>query len=643
MKGCRRFETLELKGNRQVVRASDARRLRRELQQQFPLLADQQLQVVWPVGDGVKTQVELQKLQGHTSLYFVEGLPLFYTDQPKNVGAPRFWPSLYLLQRCPQIVSNVVIFEGVGSKIIKGADLFTPGMVIKEGATPRESWVHATFGNFAAGDFVAIRERGHWMPLATGVWNVSSSELEHRGQQGCSLNVEHCLDDALWLAGDGRMPTQPLTDVSAALQEIKDKEIAAEHEANLASHAAQLEEARKQLAAFALDGPKQIKRKQKALRQIQELRAKVEAGQLQPDADQQDKLGRESALSQELADLEARLARVTAGEETAETLVGPPPPPPGAAGPEAGTTQPDQLSQTTADNANLDADSDADVDVDAEVDANTPAAAAEPAGLPTDNADGTQADEAGDESADDYINMDQWAERAVLLALRKIKNADLPLLVSTFNGKHVSALLPRIKHHPPEPFNIRQTQFKKLATLMQSLEKQGVVHLIEPKQGVVHIDRVDRGHSRLLDVDEDDMLLTEEELAASQASDDADVAFATTQGASKQGTSGFVEARGGKNPRTITCAFVRKRQKNITVVNGLEANGIKLDEALRRDLANAMSASVSFGKATDLKLGRPLHIQGIHVGPVAKFLMERYQIPKAAVKVDTTNVPKHLR
>ncbi len=91
----------------------------------------------------------------------------------------------------------MTIYAGVAQKLQGGADLFMPGVKLSEDAAradkPGYSWVRHNFGRFARGDLLVIVEEGFWAPVALARWSISSEDLEMRGQEGCAVEILHCV------------------------------------------------------------------------------------------------------------------------------------------------------------------------------------------------------------------------------------------------------------------------------------------------------------------------------------------------------------------------------------------------------------------------------------------------------------------
>jgi hypothetical protein len=158
--------------------------------------------------------------------------------------------------------------------------------VVNDNPPPGRSWVDVTFGWFDKGEEWLVAEQGQWAALAVARWRVSSSELEMQGMQGRALDILHRVDDQLWLSGSRAVPDRPPESGEAAVEKHEQREAEAAREAQFVQNAARVAALVAENAAFLEDAPKQIKRRQKALRQALSLRERVDAGDVTPDADQ---------------------------------------------------------------------------------------------------------------------------------------------------------------------------------------------------------------------------------------------------------------------------------------------------------------------------------------------------------------------
>jgi translation initiation factor 1 (eIF-1/SUI1) len=466
---------------------------------------------------------------------------------------------------------------------------------------------------------VALREAGRWQAVAIATWNVDFDELELRGRQGCSHSLVHLLDDFLWLEGDGRVPSAPLTDVAAAEQELAAIQAAARaREEALAQEVAAAQAAARR-EAFLQEAPKAIKRKEKYLRQTLQLREQVDAGLVTPDPSQAEKLARLPMVEAELAELRAALAQTEAGLDLALPCVTDEKPE--AAGLEQPTPESweardadaEALAEPTAAGA---VDAAADVDVVGEDDPHQPALETSPeAGAASAEAELPELDPGAA-----LMSMDEWLESATLAAFqRTVLDKHLPLLLSTLYANHILPMAAQMGRRPAGSLNLKLTRWKKLAAFLAEWQHLGMVGLQTIKAGVEELVSVNRLHDRYLGFDVD-AALAEDADAAGGA-----VSFATTERAAAASANEFkVPAHG---PKKITCELKQVRGKNVTVVTALGKFGIHLDEELRRDLARHFSVAVSYQEMADRSLGTAIHVQGKYVVQVVAFLEARYKIP----------------
>ena len=76
------------------VKGSDAKKLRRSLIEQYPLVSEVQWQELWPAGT---KEITLSRLADKTAVFHLDGRPLFYTTKGGK-GKADGWlhPTLYV-------------------------------------------------------------------------------------------------------------------------------------------------------------------------------------------------------------------------------------------------------------------------------------------------------------------------------------------------------------------------------------------------------------------------------------------------------------------------------------------------------------------------------------------------------------------
>ena len=73
--------------------------------------------------------------------------------------------------------------------------------------------------------------------------------------------------------------------------------------------------------------------------------------------------------------------------------------------------------------------------------------------------------------------------------------------------------------------------------------------------------------------------------------------------------------------------------KNITVISNLESFGIRLDDALRKEMSKRFSVACSFTASKGGGGGLEVQVQGKYVMQLEKFVKDRFKIPSQHVKV----------
>lgn len=151
------------KTSQRLLKGSEQRKLVAQLQNQFPLLADAQVEQLCPKGSQITEQRHPDRvcgryLQAFTVHYlYLVGLryrcpslswtvvvrvgyrpqvcvylhgstPLWFTTDEAGAGV-RVHPSLYMLHAAPQIMPTITVHDGLAKKLL-ATDLFMPGIVL---------------------------------------------------------------------------------------------------------------------------------------------------------------------------------------------------------------------------------------------------------------------------------------------------------------------------------------------------------------------------------------------------------------------------------------------------------------------------------------------------------------------------------
>lgn len=179
------------------LRNTDRKRLRAQLEKQFPTLSAGQLDLVCPTS-GDLFQLRLLCHGGDSvTVYCLDSEPVFFEH-----GGDSLWPTVYTLWRLPALLPHLSTWEHVVQRLAGGADLMAPGVT---GCSERLS-------ESRVGDPVAVRVAGRSAAVAVGRLLQSPQVLAaSERRSGKAVAVLHVLGDQLWAHG-GKKPPPPRLD-----------------------------------------------------------------------------------------------------------------------------------------------------------------------------------------------------------------------------------------------------------------------------------------------------------------------------------------------------------------------------------------------------------------------------------------------
>ena len=178
-------------GPRTKLKSSAQRAIRTRLTETFPLLA--------PHIDSIvpkKEQLDVLKLPDRTSLYTLNGAPLFWQHMDDALV-----PHLKLVHAYPDFFARVRVDRGAIRFVMGGAALMTPGMTSPGGRLPKESkeggerWTDQA--EIEKGTVVVVESEGKENACAVGVLNMSTPEMKEK-KKGVAIEAPHSLGDGLW-------------------------------------------------------------------------------------------------------------------------------------------------------------------------------------------------------------------------------------------------------------------------------------------------------------------------------------------------------------------------------------------------------------------------------------------------------------
>ncbi|KAK3783157.1 hypothetical protein RRG08_046951 [Elysia crispata] len=176
------------------IKASDRKKLRTDIQDQFPSLSDEDVTKLIPA----KEEMMSVKINTHGDdnviLYCAGKVPVFY-----HIFKSLF-PTVYTMWQHPDILPSFRTWPPVFEKLQKGADLMLPGVIPDNQPSPK------MFGNLQKGDLVSVKIAGNKAPVALGKALLSGEDMYMSGLRGKGVQVLHILGDSLWDHGDRSTP-----------------------------------------------------------------------------------------------------------------------------------------------------------------------------------------------------------------------------------------------------------------------------------------------------------------------------------------------------------------------------------------------------------------------------------------------------
>uniref|UniRef100_A0A8C5N9V2 DM2 domain-containing protein n=1 Tax=Gouania willdenowi TaxID=441366 RepID=A0A8C5N9V2_GOUWI len=160
-----------------AIKGSDRRKLKSDLLAAFPSLSADDLSELVPN----KEELNVVKIYAHkgeaVTLYVVHKNPLFFEVEK------RLYPTVYVLWRCPALLPTFTTWPPVLQKLIGGADLMLPGVVVPPCGLP----------DVKQGDCCAVTLVHNRAPVAVGQASVSSAEMQSLGMKGRGVSLMDAL------------------------------------------------------------------------------------------------------------------------------------------------------------------------------------------------------------------------------------------------------------------------------------------------------------------------------------------------------------------------------------------------------------------------------------------------------------------
>jgi len=209
-----------VKSNTQL-KGSDKKKLKAQILSKFSTLTEDDINSLLPT----KEEIILSKIYTYGGdsviLYLYKRDAVFFQLEKHN----EFYPTVYTMWRFPKIVPVFTTHVPVLSKLMNGADLMLPGVIIDESKGIRAY----CDGKLQKSDVVAINLENNLAPVAVGKAFRSSEDMYMAVRHGKAIDVLHCVGDELWGAGTRvEVPSMGPPDLPANIQEYKEEAVAEE-------------------------------------------------------------------------------------------------------------------------------------------------------------------------------------------------------------------------------------------------------------------------------------------------------------------------------------------------------------------------------------------------------------------------------
>ncbi|XP_058499972.1 eukaryotic translation initiation factor 2D isoform X1 [Solea solea] len=196
-----------------AIKGSDRRKLKADISAAFPSLSADELSELIPN----KEELTVVKIYAHkgdaVTLYVLHKNPQFF-ELEKHV-----YPTVYALWRYPALLPTFKTWLPVLQKMIGGADLMLPGVVVPSSGVP----------DVKRGDCCAVALVNNRAPVAVGTAAVSRAEMHSSGMKGKGVCVLHTYMDNLWAFGDKSGPPS-LPEVDSEGQGVNEEDYEEEEE-----------------------------------------------------------------------------------------------------------------------------------------------------------------------------------------------------------------------------------------------------------------------------------------------------------------------------------------------------------------------------------------------------------------------------
>ncbi|KAI8318861.1 hypothetical protein GQ54DRAFT_293732 [Martensiomyces pterosporus] len=182
---------------RTPVRSSNCRRLVQESKEGFPTAWEST-----PMPSKLQTAKFVSHIGDKGDIFYSEaGNPLWVKAELPGSNAATLAPTVYTLWDFPSMLPILWTWQPVVKKLIGGADLMVPGLIVPKGGLPA----------LKRGALVAICCPGSVAAQAVGVLAIDTKDIRSvAGAKGKAVLIMHTYKDHLWEAGSKSAPPETL-------------------------------------------------------------------------------------------------------------------------------------------------------------------------------------------------------------------------------------------------------------------------------------------------------------------------------------------------------------------------------------------------------------------------------------------------
>ncbi|KAG5327258.1 EIF2D factor, partial [Pseudoatta argentina] len=191
------IKPFKVKTNYQL-KGTERKKLCEEVLAAYPSLSDEEIQSLLPKKEAISI-MKIATYSGHVGkVYCVAKIPMFFQ---LDLHDTLLFPTIYTLWHHPYLLNTFTTHTPVISKLVGGADLMLPGLILKGPVTLY------SFGKLPKGTPVSINTEENKAAVAVGITALSSEDMYMAAGHGKCVEIFHVIGDMLCQLG--KPPLRP--------------------------------------------------------------------------------------------------------------------------------------------------------------------------------------------------------------------------------------------------------------------------------------------------------------------------------------------------------------------------------------------------------------------------------------------------